>query len=1161
MSLLALLALPAPAQALEATHTINFDNLPTLTRVTNQYEAEGVIFTTAYPFGFTFGEPGNGVVSQDACGPPYTQEESSTYSPPNEADIACGGGEFFGAGTFAVLTNYADKVSAFVGDPGLAGGDTDVFRLDAYDINRHLIGSATATQTTAGVNTPIAFATEASRFEIAYIALYVSNPSTTDHYFTGIDDLTFTSGGAPPAVSLSASVGGRIAQGGQLQREVSIVRHNGSAGPVKLEATGLPTGVSASFSPETLNGTETKSTLTLSAATSAPLSEATGAILAAPQTVPAGSASGPSSVPATLDVVPPFSVYVGLSSSIPSTASISVSPCTSAAIGVRTTIEPGFSGPVNLALSTSGAISDLASLALEKAVLEPPDFGFVNENEQVLHLARGATPASGSFDVHIEGTAGPFAEAAATVEVQRAPPTVNSLSTTSGRTPQSLQPGTPVLIRGAGFCPGSTVQFGNADAVATPSSVSSDGTQLTVNVPRLATSGAVTVTSAGASANAPTPMSIDSYRNVNGYQFHNYDPSIDFEQLTDAFGEDQTYDTIDLCWPFGCNVKFRDPMAMILNAIANASLDNGACFGISLSSQRFLEGDRSLSEFPPAHASSIFGLDSRSGPSGELTNFINAMHVSQLSTEFLGHYIARAAALGIEGGAAGSATIFNEIAEVLRAGRHPLVALAEGTTGHVVVAYDLEGSPGNYSIDVYDSNEPFGEGGNEETEATLHHNNVIFSRITVNSDGEWSLPSTNLHGNINGIVVTDPASLPTHPTIPTGLGILKALGGIIFGSAGPGDTTGGGSTAPAPSAVTQLTDASGHTLYGPGGALNTNPATRLGAVPFAPLVAGLGPGVAGGAAHAATATPAPPGQVLLLPPHTTTLRETVTGTGAGADTHTLLGPGFVGQIDTQASHGVSDTLTLTPGGGTVGFSTQAAHKPLTLTLLTDAGPERRSAQISTTSFAGPGDAVAFADSSHTGLSFTHHGRATTFSLTLSAQGPRSAPSVFQSGPLRIGAGAHVRVGSIHWSALGGSTLRVTIGRRTLLVHNRARPTRLATIKRLSAKRGRGGSVSLTIAAQIARMPAGAQLEFTWIVRGAGHVVATHAEPGQMLTTPQCHVHGICARPGYPQTASYSFAFRPKRAGRYSLTGTVTVVTIHGVTQNASRASRTLSFKA
>ena len=148
-------------------------------------------------------------------------------------------------------------------------------------------------------------------------------------------------------------------------------------------------------------------------------------------------------------------------------------------------------------------------------------------------------------------------------------------------------------------------------------------------------------------------------------------------------------------------------------------------------------------------------------------------------------------------------------------------------------------------------------------------------------------------------------------------------------------------------------------------------------------------------------------QVILLAPGAGTLHETVTGSGTGPDTHTLLSQGFAAQIDTQAARGVKDTLTLGAGADEVGFATAAPRKPLTLTLLDSVSKERRTAQIATMSFRGVGDTLAFTGSK-SGLTFTHHGAATTFSLTLSALGPKSAPAVFQSGPLRTSGPARAR---------------------------------------------------------------------------------------------------------------------------------------------------------
>src|SRR5262249_27719068 len=158
------------------------------------------------------------------------------------------------------------------------------------------------------------------------------------------------------------------------------------------------------------------------------------------------------------------------------------------------------------------------------------------------------------------------------------------------------------------------------------------------------------------------------------------------------------------------------PIALIVQAIADNGLNSGACFGISLSSQRLLEGYKQLNELPPGNATSIFGLSENAGPSPALTNFINARHVSQLSMEFLSHFFGTEAEQGVSGGVSMSQKVFAEIKEAFSRGEYPLVALEEGGRGHLVIAYDLEGSPGDYYIDVYDSNDPFGWEGGEEGE-------------------------------------------------------------------------------------------------------------------------------------------------------------------------------------------------------------------------------------------------------------------------------------------------------------------------------------------------------------------------------------------------------------------------------------------------------------
>jgi hypothetical protein len=1104
------------AAAAVETKVFGFDELPLIERITDQYKSY-VVFEEATKVGFEIAhEPEDNVVANAAnCLGPVTRETSKTASPPIFASNFCGV-EFGSAGTFAVLTNYARKVVAYVGDAATSG---IVFRLDAYDSEHTLIGSREATASSASIDTPIEF--DAGSYQIAYFALYRKNPEVEYQSFTvGFDNLTLEVGGASPDITLSASASGEIAQGGSIKHTVTVLRDNGSEGNVRLKAAGLPSGVSAKFEPEVLTGTESTSTLTLSAKTDAPLAEASGTIKAEPETVKAGSVTR--KVALDVAVVAPFNVYVGNSSSIPAYTTVQLPPCASASVLVRTMLQPGFPGPVDLAPSSAGPPTDLSAASLEHEHVEASEFDIAGVNEQRLLITRnGNGPASGTFSVQVTGTSGPFSEPPATVLVERAPPVIASLTPLKGHTPQALLPGTEVTVQGEGFCPGTTVQFGNASAAVPAGSINGSGTSLKASVPRLATSGTVVVSSGGASANAPFPMTIDSYRNVNGYQFHNYNPYITFSQLTEAFGPEQTEIKLDLCWPFGCDIKFPNPIALVIQLIANESLDSGACFGMSLSSQRLLEGYRQFNEFPPGSAGSVFGLAEGEQPSPALMNFINSRHVQQLSTEFLTHALSAETSQGTAGGVSMSKSVYEEIEGAFANHEYPLIALEEGSRGHVVVAYDLEGSPGDYYIDVYDSNLPFGSGGSEEGEgqASHHEGNVYASRVHVGSDGEWTLPSTGISGGVTGLFVTDPGGFPLRPSMIGGPGPI----GFLF-------TSNSGSGSPS-STVSQLEDSSGHKLLTASGEPNTDPATRLAAAQFVPLV-----GARAGASAAASAA----AQGIIVSTTESALKETVTGASSGGDTHTLVGPGFAAQVTTKAGKGVKDTLSLSPKLPQVTFSTAAAHKPLSLKLVDGLSKEAHVAQVSTTSFGGHGDELRLTRSGN-GLQFVHHGAATTFSMTLSALGGKGAPTTFKSGPLHIGSGGSARIAAIHWSGLAGATLTLRIGHRTVRVRNHLHVARLARVRALSAHRTAKGVV-LKISAALRRLPKHSKLAFAWAIRRGRHVVATHAR----LTSAKAR--------------SASYTFRPPARGSYRLTATVAVISTSGLTTTSSKATRRLAFR-
>jgi hypothetical protein len=194
--LLAMLCV-VPARTVAAETTITFDGLSPGTTVTSQYP--GILFANRTEFGFPEAEYEREGVTADICGPPRILATSATQSPPNAAYLYCGGEGFGPAGTFAVLTQYAKRVSAYVGGPR-----STLFRLVAYDHEGKLLGSeeviappipTAAAAAGGGIYTLIQF--EAPSYEIAYFELYARYGGAEG---SGMDNLSFVT-----AVPASAS--------------------------------------------------------------------------------------------------------------------------------------------------------------------------------------------------------------------------------------------------------------------------------------------------------------------------------------------------------------------------------------------------------------------------------------------------------------------------------------------------------------------------------------------------------------------------------------------------------------------------------------------------------------------------------------------------------------------------------------------------------------------------------------------------------------------------------------------------------------------------------------------------------------------------------------------------------------------------------------------
>ncbi len=1082
----------------------------------DQYESQGVVFG-AGPAGIP--SKCSGEFYRDTANARSQPQVAYSFCPPPNGENFTQWAEIEGQ-----LTTWSDRVSVYAGAPGgvvngiphQAGGQETT--LQGWDVNGNPIAGATDTATAgAAADTLLSISTPSPQIAYFTVAAGGNTLSPTASPLE-IDDLSFDVPPAPAPPQLTLNPLNPITQGYQGQSisvPVTVHRFNGAGNPVNLSVSGLPGGVTVTGGSTIAAGSSTTD-LTFAIAATAPVTSTQFTI-----TATSAGVSAPPPDQSTFKVNAALTIGLGFGAGPnPSQVTVDAGPCST---NTTFSVVGNAAVPGTLAINSQG---DTAGLTVS---VSGSDVGPGFFSKQLTLTSDAAGSGTATYTITLTGGAAP--PATATLVVDRVPPQVTKVLPASARTPQRLQPGTLVTIEGSGFCPDSTVTFGNKekDATSTPSDTSADGTSMDVRVPRLATDGPVTVSG----ASSPGSLAVDSYRNINAYQFPNYTPNIDFDQMTQAFGADQTYWTfsVDLCWPLGCTIteSVQNPFAWLLLDIAQNTFGNphhgsgGACFGFSLSTQRIIEGQEPLSAFSST-SNTIFGL-SKSGP---LVDYINAVQVSQLSSQFLHHYLGAALGQSLDSGADASQTVYNEIHSILSQGRFPLISLDSGGSGHEVVAYDVERAPPDWSIYVYDSNDPFNYKGNENTpDGSAHKTQVEASRVHVDSQGNWQLPSSGpssgMTGGASGLVVTDPATLPEDPTMLTS---LNGLVDVLLSSAGSGAA---GSAGPPPSTVTQVSDESGRTLFGARGNLNTNPATRLDGTPFAPLV--------GGTARAG-ADPATP-QMILLGKGASALTATVTGTGTGTDTHTFTGQGFTAQVGTRAAPGVADKLTLDPAGG-AGFTTDAASKPLTLTLLEAPGNDHRTAEITTTSFKGAGDSLSFTGAG-SGLSFVHHGRATTFSITLSGQSPASTPGVFQSGPLPIGAGQTAQISSIKGDSLTGSALKVSIGGHTLTVRNRYHPAQLTRIISLKATKTGKRAVSLTIRAALHQLPAGAQVTFGWAVQRRGYVVATHA---------------LLAPAG---TNTARFTFTANHPGRYQLTATVTVITPTGPTPSTVSTSRTLSF--
>ena len=213
---------------------------------------------------------------------------------------------------------------------------------------------------------------------------------------------------APPSFTLSASPSSAtVAQGGSGGSTITVNPQNGFAGTVALAASGLPTGVTASFSPA---GTAGTSTLTLSASSSAASGASTVTV-----TGTSGSSSSKATIALTISKPPGFTL-----SATPASVSLPQGGSTTSAIAISD--QSAFSGTV--ALTASGLPTGVT------ATFSPTS----TASKSTVTFAASGSAAIGSATVTITGTSGSLTNTV-TIALVVSPPPGFTLSAT----PASLQ--------------------------------------------------------------------------------------------------------------------------------------------------------------------------------------------------------------------------------------------------------------------------------------------------------------------------------------------------------------------------------------------------------------------------------------------------------------------------------------------------------------------------------------------------------------------------------------------------------------------------------------------------------------------------------------------------------------------------------------------------
>lgn len=361
------------------------------------------------------------------------------------------------------------------------------------------------------------------------------------------------------------------------------------------------------------------------------------------------------------------------------------------------------------------------------SLASPITINAVYSADATFRASQGSTPICGSGGVAVTG------------------------ATPESHDPDGVVPGEKIKLAGKGLCPGMSVQFGNEKAIASPESdaIATDGTSATVVVPRLATTGTLSVTSVGQKASLAEAITIDSFRNTAGLSFPNiatYNTTV--SEFEAAFGAG------NVTFVTGANPTDNlTPRAHeIFQYFSTTAFSGGLCFGWVFSALRFDSGQLALASYDP-DASLPWDLSR--------TPALESLIATEFWKQFSDKYqAARVARLN-------QPTSFSALEAELQPGlgddgdppagiplRLNWLELKNGKTvakSHEVIAYAtttnaaaLPGEPETLTIYVADPNVPFTTA-EDSSDGVAHAQNVSMSTVNVQPTGDGGY-TASFHG-------------------------------------------------------------------------------------------------------------------------------------------------------------------------------------------------------------------------------------------------------------------------------------------------------------------------------------------------------------------------------------------------------------------------------